>query len=154
VDHDTFNDTNSLMVKVWDTGPLAPNAPSKPALPTGKEGSPDYDLAMIEFKGELAAYEKALVGYGAQKRDHADWHAKYGGPYEIEMYSIDAREALMIAPDRYFVSDSRIKNHGLPEKRKPGKWHEDQKQLRAEASRMSARDMKRDPVFGSQGAAL
>lgn len=154
VQHNTNGDTHSLMVMLWDTGPEAPEPPEKPALPSGKEGSPEHDLALIEFKGALATYEKALVAFGQAKRDHADWHGKFGGPYEIEMFSVDAREALQIAPSRYFVSDDRLKNHGLPDKRQPGKWHEDQKQVRAEAARNRARELARDPVFGHEGASL
>jgi len=150
VDQDTYNDTNKLMVRLWDTGPVPPSAPERPELPKGKEGDPEYDLSMIEFKGALSVYETALKIYGQEKKDFAEWQNKFGGPYEIEMFSVDAREALMIAPDRYFVSDSRLKNHGLPDKRKPGKWHDEQKQVRAEADRLRARELARDPVFGQE----
>lgn len=149
------SDLPKLMVRVWDLGPAVPEAPVKPALPTGKEGSPEHDLALIDFKGALADYETALKAFGQAKKDFAAWQATYGGPYESEMYSVDAREALAIAPDRYLVSDDRLPNHGLPKGRKAGKWHHEEKQRQEELRRHTARQLDRDPVFGSasQGAA-
>lgn len=146
------SDRHTLMVKVWDTGPVAPEPPEKPALPTGKEGSPEHDLALIEFKAGLANYETALIAFGKSKKDFAEWHKTYQGAYEIEMFSVNAREALQIEPTRYFVSDDRLPNHGLPKGRKPGKWHADQLERQEEAQRSFARTMARDPVFGNQGA--
>jgi hypothetical protein len=148
----TFHDPDqgSMLVKMWDLGPLSPKAPQKPALPEGKEGTPAHDLAMIEFESALAKYKADLAAYGAQIKDFEQWHAKYQGPYEIEMYSVDAREAMAIAPDRYMVSDDRLPNHGLPKGRKPGKFHEEDKERRADAARVRARELARDPVFGQE----
>ncbi|MCK1445424.1 hypothetical protein IVB43_23855 [Bradyrhizobium sp. 48] len=144
------SDKGSMMVRMWDLGPLKPEAPEKPKLPEGKEGTPAHDLAMIDFDGALATYRSDLKAYGAQLKDFEEWHKKYQGPYEIEMFSIDAREAMAIAPDRYMVSDDRLDNHGLPKGRKPGKFHAEEKQRIAEASRARARELARDPVFGQQ----
>lgn len=144
VNSDVQNDTNSLLVKIWDLGPDAPEIPSKPDLPKGKEGSPEYDLALIDFKAGLAKYEEALAAYGRAKKDFADWHKTYDGPYQIEMYSVNAREAIQIEPDRYVTE--------LPKGRKAGKWHHEQIARQKDARRTFAQTMARDPVFGSQGA--
>lgn len=145
-------DQQSMMVKLWDLGPGEAAIPTRPELPQGKEGSPQYDLAMIDFRADLANYETALKAHGQATKDFAAWQATYGGPYEIEMYSVDAREALEIAPDRYLVSDDRLPNHGLPKGRKPGPWHHAEQQRQEDLRRFSAQQRQRDPVFGSQGA--
>src|SRR5205809_707123 len=82
-----IGDNPSSMIRLWDLGPKEPQAPKRPDLPKGKEGEPEYDLALIEFKGALAVYEEALKAYGIAKRDFADWHKTYGGPYELERLS-------------------------------------------------------------------
>lgn len=146
-------DQQTMKVRLWDLGPRESEIPARPELPKGKEGSPEYDLAMIDFRGELANYETALKAYGQAKKDFAAWQATYGGPYEVEMYSVDAREALELDKERYLVSDDRLGNHGLPKGRKPGEWHFKEKQRQEELRRLSAQARSRDPVFGSQGAA-
>lgn len=144
VDQDTHADTNKLLVKIWDLGPTEPEAPVKPELPKGKEGSPEYDLALIDFRGDLANYETALKAYGQAKKDFAAWHKTYAGPYQIEMYSVNAREAIQIEPTRYMID--------LPKGRKPGKFHAEEQQRLKDERDSFAKMIKRDPVFGSQGA--
>lgn len=147
-------DQHSMMVRLWDLGPSEAEMPARPETPKAKEGSPEHDLAMIDFRADLANYETALKAFSQAKKDFAAWQETFGGPYEIEMYSVDAREALAIAPDRYLVSDDRLPNHGLPRGRKPGKWHAEEKQHQEELKRFTAQQRARDPVFGSQGATL
>lgn len=144
VQNDTQRDTNTLLVKIWDLGPATVEAPAKPDLPKGKEGSPEHDLALIEFKGELANYETALIAYGQAKKDFAAWHSTYGGPYQKEMFSVDAREAIQTEPSRYDAN--------LPKGRKPGKFHAEELLRQKEAQRTFAQTVARDPIFGSQGA--
>lgn len=149
-----LQDQQTMMVRLWDLGPSESEIPGKPELPTAKEGSPAYDLAMIDFRADLANYETALKAFSKAKKDFAEWQATYGGPYEVEKYSVDAREAMQIEPDRYLVSDDRLPNHGLPKGRKPGHWHIAEVQRQEEMRRFTAQQRDRDPVFGSQGAAL
>lgn len=137
-------DSQSLLVRIWDIGPKAPTVPEKPALPEGKEGTPAHDLALIEFEGELANYKTALAAYGREKRDYAEWHRVYKGPYQFETHSVNAREAIQIEPERYVAE--------LPKGRKPGTWHAEQEQLREANRRTFAQTVARDPIFGSQGA--
>jgi|SRR5882757_5503026 len=144
VNSDTHADTNRLLVKIWDLGPDAPEPPAKPELPKGKEGSPEHDLALIDFKADLAKYEDGLKAFGQAKKDFTAWHTTYEGPYQIEMYSVDAREAIQIAPDRYVIE--------LPKGRKAGKWHIEEQQRQKAAQRSFARTVASDPIFGSQGA--
>jgi secreted Zn-dependent insulinase-like peptidase len=144
VEQDTSAEINKLLVKIWDLGPRAPETPVKPELPQGKEGSAQHDLAMIDFRAGLSQYETALKAYAQEKKDFDEWHRVYAGPYQIEMYSANAREALQNDPERYAVE--------LPKGRKPGKWHADEQQRQAEHRRTFAQMVARDPVFGSQGA--
>lgn len=146
VTNDTHLETNSLLVKIWDLGPDAPTMPSKPELPKGKEGSAEYEMAMIDFEGELAVYKTALATYGRMKKDHAEWHHQYGGPYQIEMYSVNAREAIQIEPTRYSAE--------LPKGRKAGRWQTEEQQRLKDERQSFAKMIARDPVFGSQGAPL
>jgi hypothetical protein len=142
------NGTNTLLVRMWDTGPTAPKTPKRPKVPEGREGEPEYDLAMIEFKSTLSKYETALSRWGQEKRDFDDWHKTYDGPYELSMFSVEAREALQRDGKRYFVSDSRLDNHGLPTGMKPGIYHDQQRVLEAARQRELAATMAKDPVFG------
>lgn len=140
------DDAPPLYFKIWDLGPSEPLPPKRPAIPKGEEGEPEFDLAMIDFRREKAAYESALEAYGQQKRDYLDWNTRYGGPFQIEWLSPDAREALANDPKRYAEK--------LPKGVKPGKWHHEQvvrqEERRAELKTIAARD----PVFGNQGASL
>lgn len=137
-------DKQSLLVCIWDLGPHAPVIPAKPSLPEGKEGSPAYDLALIDFNAELAAYKNALAAYGQAVKDFTEWHKVYAGPYEFETHSVNAREALANDPERYVAE--------LPKGRKPGKWHAEEQQRRKDLQRNFAQIVARDPVFGNQGA--
>lgn len=153
--------TNSLApelaktyVFLWDIGPIKPSAPNKPALPKGKEGEPEYDLAKIEFAEHLEQYQTDLKAYGAAKTDYAKWQKDQGGAIELRMFSCDAHDALERAPDRYFISAStrgheKLKNHGLPAGHKPGRGHEAniERARQGEAEFNAAR--ARDPVFGN-----
>ncbi len=140
------DDQPPLYFKIWDLGPKEPMPPKKPDLPKGKEGEPEHDLAMIEFRGALAVYEAELIAYGKAKKDFADWHQRYGGPYQIEWLSPDAREAL--ANDRLRYVEK------LPKGVKPGKYQHEQTERAEQAKRDLQTLAARDPVFGNQGASL
>lgn len=155
---DSFNalvaDQHSMMVTLWDLGPAEAEMPARPETPKAKEGSPEHDLAMIDFRADLATYETALKTFSQAKKDFAAWQATYGGPYEFTAYSVDAREHLEIEPSRYMVSDDRLPNHGLPKGRKAGHWHAAEQKRLEELKRFTAQQRARDPVFGTQGATV
>lgn len=134
----------SLLVKIWDLGPKAPELPARPALPEGKEGTPAHDLAMIDFRAELSAYETGLLAYRYEKTEFDRWHKEFAGPYRFETHSVNAREAIQIDPERYVAE--------LPKGRKPGKWHHEQLEREEAARRTFAQTVARDPIFGNQGA--
>lgn len=146
VSDDSGADINSLLVKIWDLGPHAPEAPIKPDLPRGKEGSPEYELAMVDFEGALANYKTGLVAYSRLTKEHAEWHKNYGGPYQFSTHSVNAREAMQNEPARYVVK--------LPSGRKAGKFHAEEMQRQKDARHTFENIAARDPVFGSQGATL
>ena len=103
-------DRERSMVYLWDCGPTAPSAPKRPVAPRGKEGDPEFDLAMVDFRQALLDYEADLRTYGARKDEFAKWQTQNGGPFEIKMWSVDARDALAI--------DERVVKEGLqPAKR-------------------------------------
>lgn len=156
-------DLRSMMVVLWDTGPKRPDTPEKPVAPKKaadhkgewKEGDPDYDLAMIEFKETLSDYEAARAQYKRELKDHADWQRRYGGPYELSMYSCDGHDALARDPARYCISSRTrgrgdLKNFGLPAGVKPGPA-QDENMRRIAAGEEDLRvALRRDPVFGDQ----
>lgn len=134
----------SLLVRIWDLGPSAPTLPKKPDLPEGKEGTPVHDLAMIDFEANLADYKNALAQYKRESDAFAAWQRDYGGPYQFQTHTVNAREAIQIEPARY-VCD-------LPKGRKPGRWHHEQLEREAADRRTFAQTVARDPIFGTQGA--
>ena len=156
-------DLRAMMVVLWDLGPKKPDMPKKPAAmkkPSDhkgdwKEGDPDFDLAAIEFNETLEAYKAARAQYQRELKDFGDWHKRYGGPFEIAMYSCDAHDALERDPKRYCISARTrgrgdLKNFGLPEGVKPGPA-QDENMRRIKAGEEDLRvALARDPVFGQQ----
>jgi hypothetical protein len=153
--------TNSLApelakthVVLWDIGPQKPNLPQKPPLPKGKEGEPEYDLAMVEFKESLEEYTEARRVYLAQLKEHAKWQKDQGGAIERHFYSCDAYDALERDPERYYISAStrgheKLKNHGLPAGYKPGRGQAENIRRAEEGESEFARLKAADPVFGN-----
>lgn len=153
--------TNSLApelaktyVILWDIGPSKPAAPDKPTLPKGKEGDPEFDVAMVEFREALEEYQLAYKAFIQAKIDYAKWQKDQGGAIELRMFSCDAHDALARDPDRYHISAStrgheKLKNHGLPKDHKPGKGQEEnvRRAQQGEAEFNAAR--AKDPVFGN-----
>jgi hypothetical protein len=153
--HHMVADQGDMMVYLWDLGPKEPKAPKRPDVPQGKEGNPEYDLAVIEFKEKLEGYEQALKEFRRAKDDHAAFRKTYGGPYEIRMWSCDAADALARDEHRYRISSrtrgyEKLKNRGLPEGLTPGHGHEEnlRREQEGDAELLAAR--RRDPVFGTQ----
>ncbi|SRR6266403_349871 len=153
--------TNSLApelaktyVVLWDIGPPKPVAPTKPALPKGKEGDPEYDIALIEFKESLEEYGEALKAYKHAKIEYAKWQKDQGGAIELTRFSCDASDFLERDPERYFISAStrgheHLKNRGLPAGYKPGRGHEENLRRAQEGEAEFARARASDPVFGN-----
>lgn len=143
-------------VVLWDLGPKKPAAPQRPKPPSGKEGDPEFDLAVLEFRTEaLPAYESALLAYKRDKADYEKFERDWGGPHEVQFWSVDAADALQRDPKRYCISSrtrgyGNLKNHGLPVGAKPGHGHDVQRarEKQAEADLVAAG--RRDPVFGEQ----
>ena len=154
-------DNRSMLVWLWDLGPVKPQPPVRPTLPvrTKPEGKPDpeFDLAMIEYNDALEDYAAGLRSYKAAKQEHADWHKRNGGPVEIDFYSCDATDALQRDPERYCVSSrtrghESLKNRGLPAGWEPGHGQA----VKEQRERQGMIDLnalrQADPVFGKQEA--
>lgn len=144
----------SMFVILWDIGPQKPSAPVKPPLPKGKEGEPEYDIAMIEFKEGLDAYAEARKAYLVALSEHSRWQKDQGGAIERQFYSCDAFDALSRDPERYYISAStrgheRLKNHGLPAGYKPGRGHAENVRRAEEGEAEFAALKRADPVFGT-----
>ena len=152
-------------VWIWDCGPSKPVPPARPNPPKGKEGDPEYDLALVEFKETLEEYAVAIKRYGVEKADFAKWHADNGGPVMFSQWSCDAADTFANdaravaekrqAERRYYMSSrtrgySTLPNEGLPERMKPGKKHAEnlRREQAGDADMEYAR--RRDPVFGEQ----
>jgi len=147
------SDNRLMHVFLWDLGPSKPAAPKRPKAPVGKEGDPEYDLAMIEFTEAKADYESELKAYKQAKLDYADFEKRYGGPYEIMQWSCDAQDTLTRDPDRYCISSrtrgyEKLKNGGLPAGMKPGHGQAENLRRLAEGNADLAEARRRDPQFG------
>lgn len=144
----------SMYVILWDIGPLKPVAPVKPTAPKGKEGEPEYDVALVEFREELEVYTAARKTYLVALKDYGDWQKNQGGAIERQFYSCDAHDALARDPERYYISAStrgheKLKNHGLPAGYKPGRGHAENVRRAMEGEEEFAKIRKADPVFGT-----
>ena len=148
-------DNQTMMVVLWDLGPSKPEAPKRPVAPKGNAGDPEFDLALIEFKQEIEDYEAALKAYRQAKIDFAKFQERYGGPYEITQWSVDAADTLARDPNRYCISSrtrgyERAKNGGLPAGLKPGHGHAENLRRQQEGYADLEEARRRDPVFGTQ----
>ena len=158
-------DRERSMVYLWDCGPANPKAPVRPSAPKGKEGDPDFDLAMVDFRKAILDYEDALKAYGVNKAEFAQFDRQWGGPYEIRMWSADAKDAFandQRAVDegrqpqkRFFISArtrgyEKLPNGGLPGNLKPGRGHFDNLEREAAGEAEGEAMRRADPVFGNQ----
>jgi|HubBroStandDraft_1064217.scaffolds.fasta_scaffold83665_2 hypothetical protein len=161
---------HSNKVVMWDTGPKKPGAPpARPALPEGKEGTPEYDLNVLEFQDELDAYKKALAAHREAKKEYDQFQTQWGGPYEIfNVWWVDARDMLKngrcgrctncaqkqaCESPRYMISSksaghSKLANGGLPAGVKPGRGQDEQLQRIKEGREQFLQEVQTDPVFG------
>jgi len=162
---DGMADREASMVYLWDAGPTAPTQPKRPIPPRGKEGEPEYDLAVIDFREALSVYEAELKAFSARKAEYARWEAQVGGAEEIKMWSVDARDALdrdslavkekRQSSRRYFISArtrgfGSLPNGGLPDNMKPGARHFANLERERDGDSDLAAARRADPVFGAQ----
>jgi len=132
-------DTESLRRKVWDLGPDKPVAPVKPDQP-----KTDDAIAKMEYEEAAELYVAAIKAFRAQKAAYDRWREINDGPVQIEMWTVDLRDAIARAPGRYVPQ--------LPKGVKPGKGHF------ANLARQEAEDAEfrrvaaTDPIFGNVGA--
>lgn len=162
---DIIGMTELARVWMWDIGPEKPGAPKRPVAPVGKESDPEYQILKVEFNEALQEYQAALERSKKDKKDHADWHRRNGGPIEHLFDAPSAKEAL--ENDARAVSEGRqtklrwflsartrghrnLPNRGLPDDLKPGHGQAEQERRarEGESDLMAAR--KSDPVFGKQ----
>ncbi len=148
-------DVGALRVWLWDIGPRKAIPPKRPDVPKGQEGSPEYDLAIIEFKESLEEYEAALKAYSRAKKEYAKWQTDNGGAIETEWWKCDADDALERDPNRYYVSSrtrglQNLPNRGLPVGVKQGHGQADIERRRREGEEGLEDARRRDPVFGEQ----
>lgn len=150
-------------VWLWDIGPKKPEMPRKPSAPKApaghkgewKEGDPEYELAMVEFKETLDAYTASRAQYRLDLAAYAAWNKRFGGPYELRQFSCDAHDTLQRDPERYFISSrtrghEKKKNGGLPEGMKPGPAHAENLRREQAGHEEFEAAMRADPVFGQQ----
>jgi hypothetical protein len=163
---------SDMKVWLWDLGPAKPVAPKRPDPPSGKQGDPEYDLAVIEFKESLENYEAALKAYAQSKKDYAHWERSEGGPIERMFWSCDAADALrndakaveeFRQPDlRYymsartrgwgerFVKHPKLQRNGLPHGMTPGRGQQANLERQLAGEKEFVGILKSDPVFGQE----
>lgn len=139
-------DRRAALASVWDLGPKRPVAPVAPAAPVeGKAGkNADFALATIEFEDALGTYKEELRAYGVAKKHYEDWKRNIGGPIELAMNTVLAREAMTRDPERYVDR--------LPKGVKPGRADAASREEAARRQAQSAKDASKDPHFGDQNA--
>ena len=152
-------------VWIWDCGPPKPTPPKRPVPPEGKDGESKYELAKLDFREALEAYDAELRTFQQRKREFADFETRFGGPYLIAQWSADAQETF--AHDeravregrqekkRYYMSSrtrgyQNLPNGGLPAVMKPGHGHEENLRREREGEADIAYAKKNDPVFGQE----
>lgn len=160
----------TMKVWLWDVGPEEPVMPEPPDPPSGKDGEPRYDLAKIHYKRQLKAYEDALLQFERDEVEYKRWQRDQGGPVEVLMWSVDARDALtndhkqVKSEDnpsgrqtrpRYCISSrtkghEHLKNHGLPKGMRPGHGQQANIERQVAGEREFLAAMKSDPVFGQE----
>lgn len=159
------NAQEAQKVVLWDCGPPKPEMPKRPKPPVGKDGEPEYDLAMIEFREALVDYEAGLRVYKERIAEHTAFHVRNGGPVEFVQWSCDAQDTLRHdgaavddgrqAERRYYISSrtrghAKLRNGGLPNGVKPGHGQAEQDE-RARQGGLDFETLRRaDPVFGNQ----
>jgi hypothetical protein len=155
-------------VILWDIGPEKPKYPQRLVAPKGKEGDPEFDLAVVEFKDQLEEYQAALKTYRQAKKEFEDWAKRHGGPIEIPFWSCDAQDALAndaraVAEGRqtrvrFYLSArtrgySKLPNRGLPEidgkPLRPGHGQAELERRQREGDADMAAALRADPVFGN-----
>lgn len=135
---------NNLRVMVWDLGPPAPDVP-KPPVQRDAKSDGEKIIAESDFKAAMAVYEGERDSFVVRKREHDKWHQEHGGPFQIEMWTVHAREALERDPQRYALR--------LPKGKKPGRTHEENQRRRDAEREELLRARRHDPQFGEGAAA-
>ena len=152
-------DQDQQRVWLWDIGPQKPEQPAKPKAPKGREGDPEYELSLVDFRHELSDYETAMERFRVLRAEHEEWQRRCGGPIQLVMWSCDAQDALARDPKRYFISSrtrgyAGLPNMGLPEAApKPGHGYAEQLRREQEGEEEFAAIRKADPVFGERQVA-
>lgn len=171
------------MVWLWDCGPEEPELPEAPEPPEGKDGEPKYDLAKLQYKRKLKAYEAALEQYERDDKDYQSWHHNNNGAVEVMFWSTNARDAL--ANDALAVKEKRqtqlrwyvssrtrgygngslakdphaktgkggIQANGLPIGTKPGKRNQENIDRQLAGEKEFVALLKADPHFGQEAKA-
>jgi hypothetical protein len=150
-------------VILWDCGPEPPTPPERPEAPHGKAGDIEYDLALLDARDKLAAYEADLKTFKQRKTEYDDWVSRNGGAIEKMFWSCDARDALghdaravqegRQSRLRYYLSSKtrgygHLPNGGLPPDQAPGRGHQANLDRQAADDRAMALARQNDPVFG------
>ncbi len=156
-------DKHLQQVFLWDIGPEKPTAPVRITVPKGVAGEPEYDLALLEFRDELASYEQALIAYRRARIEYDTFMRTNGGATESRHWSCDAQDALRNdakaveegrqARRRWYVSSrtrghERLANNGLPEGVRPGRQQAENRAREASAMEIFAQAKRSDPNFG------
>ncbi len=128
-------------VDLWDVGPKPPVAPAAPEAPDAtKIKGAELALAQIHYEDALEDYKLALRKWGQDKLAYQAWRREFGGPVKKDLWSTDAKHALEVDPERYFLE--------LPRGVKPGAAQAELDRAAEMSEQELAEAREKDPQFG------
>ena len=95
---DRINKNNR--VDLWDLGPqVGPRPPAAPEEPDkSKLKGVELAAAEVAFEDATEDYRNSLRAWNAARKEHRDWLDRIGGPVKLQMWHVEAKEAMEIEP--------------------------------------------------------
>lgn len=132
-------------IDLWDLGPqVEPKPPAAPEAPDTKLKGAELAAAELEYEDACELYKFALRRYTAAKRDHLAWLEQKGGPVKVELWGVDAAEAMKIEPDRFKLD--------LPKGAKAGRAQREAEELAAIQADEIRQARSKDPLHAGAPA--
>lgn len=134
-------------VDLWDMGPPRPVSPEPPKAPDENKLRGDaLATAQIDYEDATERFKEKYREYQAARVTYLKWHDQMGGPVKVDLWGVDARHAMVTAPNRYVLN--------LPKDTKPGRAQLAADEMAIEEAESTQRAHAADPQFGGQVGAM